>query len=64
MANDNHYTSKIQSIWRTYTIRSQMWYMNRFHGTHAVGSCLFKNKKFIGNSNNYNTLAHTTIDLN
>lgn len=64
MTNDNCHTSKIQSLWRTYTIRSQMWYMKRFDGTHTVGSCTFKNQKITGNTDRYNVLAHTTVDLN
>ncbi len=60
--NDN-YIYKIQSFWRGYTIRSQLWYMNRFDGTHVVGDCVFTNKSYKGRSPIYNHLTHVTTPV-
>lgn len=51
---------KIQSLWRAYTIRSQLWYMRRFKGMHVVGGNTFKDQKCTGTTNYYNTMIHTT----
>jgi len=53
----------IQSLWRGYTIRSQMWYMERFKGTHEVGHTIFEHKKATGTTPCYNTCIHTTMPV-